>query len=128
MFSFIFRSTPCPNVKHGDEWGEPSNCENGDNCGYCHTRTEQQFHPEIYKSTKCNDVQTAGYCPRGVFCAFAHIDRMFCFLFLHFKKEISIEYTCELLVEKEYQLLISYTRSLNRELSQIPIRHIEQGS
>jgi len=71
------RSTPCPSVKHGDEWGEPSNCESGDSCAYCHTRTEQQFHPEIYKSTKCNDVQQAGYCPRGVFCAFAHVDRMY---------------------------------------------------
>ncbi|XP_039289799.1 putative E3 ubiquitin-protein ligase UNKL [Nilaparvata lugens] len=72
---FKYRSTPCPNVKHGDEWGEPGNCESGDMCGYCHTRTEQQFHPEIYKSTKCNDVQQAGYCPRGVFCAFAHVDQ-----------------------------------------------------
>lgn len=62
-------------MKHGDEWGEPGNCESGDTCPYCHTRTEQQFHPEIYKSTKCNDVQTAGYCPRGVFCAFAHVER-----------------------------------------------------
>ena len=70
-----FRSTPCPNVKHGEEWGEPGNCEQGDSCTYCHTRTEQQFHPEIYKSTKCNDVQQAGYCPRGVYCAFAHVDR-----------------------------------------------------
>ncbi|XP_076626225.1 RING finger protein unk isoform X8 [Colletes latitarsis] len=70
-----YRSTPCPNVKHGEEWGEPGNCEQGDACSYCHTRTEQQFHPEIYKSTKCNDVQQAGYCPRGVFCAFAHVDR-----------------------------------------------------
>ncbi|XP_025420348.1 RING finger protein unkempt isoform X3 [Sipha flava] len=72
---YKYRSTPCPSVKHGDEWGEPSNCESGDSCAYCHTRTEQQFHPEIYKSTKCNDVQQAGYCPRGVFCAFAHIDQ-----------------------------------------------------
>lgn len=73
---FMFqRSTPCPNVKHGEEWGEPANCESGDNCQYCHTRTEQQFHPEIYKSTKCNDVQQAGYCPRSVFCAFAHVER-----------------------------------------------------
>ncbi|XP_074099051.1 RING finger protein unk isoform X8 [Cotesia typhae] len=70
-----YRSTPCPNVKHGEEWGEPGNCDQGDNCMYCHTRTEQQFHPEIYKSTKCNDVQQAGYCPRGVFCAFAHVDQ-----------------------------------------------------
>jgi len=41
------RSTPCPNVKQGDEWGDPSKCENGDTCGYCHTRTEQQFHLEV---------------------------------------------------------------------------------
>ncbi|GFG31266.1 hypothetical protein Cfor_03270 [Coptotermes formosanus] len=81
-----YRSTPCPNVKHGDEWGEPGNCESGDNCPYCHTRTEQQFHPEIYKSTKCNDVQTAGYCPRGVFCAFAHVERKF----LHMHKEMTL--------------------------------------
>lgn len=72
---FKYRSTPCPNVKHGEEWGEPDNCEAGDNCQYCHTRTEQQFHPEIYKSTKCNDVQQQGYCPRSVFCAFAHVQR-----------------------------------------------------
>ncbi|CAO1425624.1 unnamed protein product [Diamesa serratosioi] len=70
---YKYRSTPCPNVKHGEEWGEPDNCEAGDGCQYCHTRTEQQFHPEIYKSTKCNDVQQQGYCPRSVFCAFAHV-------------------------------------------------------
>ncbi|XP_044758278.1 RING finger protein unkempt isoform X2 [Coccinella septempunctata] len=73
---FKYRSTPCPNVKHGEEWGEPSNCDAGDMCPYCHTRTEQQFHPEIYKSTKCNDVQQSGYCPRGVFCAFAHVEQL----------------------------------------------------
>lgn len=79
MLTFLccFRSTPCPSVKHGEEWGEPSGCDAGDQCAYCHTRTEQQFHPEIYKSTKCNDVQQAGYCPRGVFCAFAHVEREF---------------------------------------------------
>jgi len=71
---FKYRSTPCPNVKQGDEWGDPANCEAGDNCSYCHTRTEQQFHPEIYKSTKCNDVLQTKYCPRGPFCAFAHGD------------------------------------------------------
>uniref|UniRef100_A0A673XZT1 Unk like zinc finger n=1 Tax=Salmo trutta TaxID=8032 RepID=A0A673XZT1_SALTR len=64
---FKYRSTPCPNVKHGDEWGEPSKCDSGDSCQYCHSRTEQQFHPEIYKSTKCNDMRQTGYCPRGPF-------------------------------------------------------------
>ncbi|KAL7635578.1 UNVERIFIED_CONTAM: hypothetical protein RMT77_014647 [Armadillidium vulgare] len=72
---YKYRSTACPNVKHGDEWGEPANCEGGDSCQYCHTRTEQQFHPEIYKSTKCNDIQQNGYCPRGAFCAFAHVEQ-----------------------------------------------------
>uniref|UniRef100_A0A669F4B9 Unk like zinc finger n=1 Tax=Oreochromis niloticus TaxID=8128 RepID=A0A669F4B9_ORENI len=71
---FKYRSTPCPNVKHGDEWGEPSKCESGDSCQYCHSRTEQQFHPEIYRSTKCNDMRQTGYCPRGPFCAFAHVE------------------------------------------------------
>lgn len=47
MTSVARRSTPCPNVKHGDEWGDPPQCENGDSCTYCHTRTEQQFHPEV---------------------------------------------------------------------------------
>uniref|UniRef100_A0A6I8QRQ3 Unkempt family zinc finger n=1 Tax=Xenopus tropicalis TaxID=8364 RepID=A0A6I8QRQ3_XENTR len=70
-----YRSSPCPNVKHGDEWGDPSKCESGDSCQYCHTRTEQQFHPEIYKSTKCNDMQQSGSCPRGPFCAFAHVEQ-----------------------------------------------------
>ncbi|CAD5112867.1 DgyrCDS2079 [Dimorphilus gyrociliatus] len=70
-----YRSTPCPNVKHGDDWGDPAQCENGEQCQYCHTRTEQQFHPEIYKSTKCNDMLQTGYCPRGPFCAFAHVEQ-----------------------------------------------------
>ncbi|MFT7812007.1 putative E3 ubiquitin-protein ligase UNKL [Arapaima gigas] len=73
---FKYRSTPCPNVKHGDEWGEPAKCDSGDSCQYCHSRTEQQFHPEIYKSTKCNDMRQTGYCPRGPFCAFAHVERI----------------------------------------------------
>jgi hypothetical protein len=72
---YKYRSTPCPNVKSGDEWGDPVSCDAGDACQYCHTRTEQQFHPEIYKSTKCNDIQNTSYCPRGAFCAFAHVEQ-----------------------------------------------------
>uniref|UniRef100_A0A8C5BT53 C3H1-type domain-containing protein n=1 Tax=Gadus morhua TaxID=8049 RepID=A0A8C5BT53_GADMO len=70
-----YRALPCPAVKHSEEWGDPSKCEGAEGCQYCHTRTEQQFHPEIYKSTKCNDMQQSGSCPRGPFCAFAHIER-----------------------------------------------------
>ncbi|KAF3853072.1 hypothetical protein F7725_013760 [Dissostichus mawsoni] len=52
-----YRALPCPAVKQSEEWGDPSKCEGAESCQYCHTRTEQQFHPEIYKSTKCNDMQ-----------------------------------------------------------------------
>uniref|UniRef100_A0A673CWX6 Unk zinc finger n=1 Tax=Sphaeramia orbicularis TaxID=375764 RepID=A0A673CWX6_9TELE len=68
-----YRALPCPAVKQSEEWGDPSKCEGAEGCQYCHTRTEQQFHPEIYKSTKCNDMQQCGSCPRGPFCAFAHV-------------------------------------------------------
>lgn len=33
------------------------------------------FFLQIYKSTKCNDMVQTGYCPRGPFCAFAHVER-----------------------------------------------------
>ncbi|KAM6951473.1 RING finger protein unkempt homolog [Aplochiton taeniatus] len=72
-----YRALPCPAVKHSEEWGDPSKCEGAEGCQYCHTRTEQQFHPEIYKSTKCNDMQQCGSCPRGPFCAFAHVEKPF---------------------------------------------------
>ncbi|XP_067935180.1 RING finger protein unkempt-like [Watersipora subatra] len=72
---YKYRSTPCPQVKQHDEWGDPAVCDNADDCQYCHTRTEQQFYPEIYKSTKCKDMVQTGYCPRGPFCAFAHVDQ-----------------------------------------------------
>ncbi|CDW52014.1 hypothetical protein TTRE_0000027301 [Trichuris trichiura] len=53
-----YRSTPCPSVKHADEWSSPESCESGDMCSYCHTRTEQQFHPEpsgkYWHFTLCN--------------------------------------------------------------------------
>lgn len=72
---FKYRSTPCPSVKPADEWGDPTVCDQADSCQFCHSRTEQQFHPEIYKSTRCNDIQQSGYCPRAAFCAFAHVDQ-----------------------------------------------------
>ncbi|CAF1025242.1 unnamed protein product [Adineta ricciae] len=88
---FKYKSTPCPHVKQSDEWIDPTICEAGDNCKYCHTRTEQQFHPEIYKSTKCNDVSVTIYCPRGPFCAFAHIEQE-----LKSYRDFDLHYTSEL--------------------------------
>lgn len=41
------RALPCPAVKQSEEWGDPSKCEGAEACQYCHTRTEQQFHPEV---------------------------------------------------------------------------------
>ncbi|CAF1246505.1 unnamed protein product [Rotaria sordida] len=88
---FKYKSTPCPHVKQSDEWIDPTVCDAGDSCKYCHTRTEQQFHPEIYKSTKCNDVSVTGYCPRGPFCAFAHIEQE-----LKSYRDFDLHYTSEL--------------------------------
>nr|XP_023958161.1 putative E3 ubiquitin-protein ligase UNKL isoform X3 [Chrysemys picta bellii] len=69
---FKYRSTPCPSVKHADEWGEPSKCENGDNCQYCHSRTEQQFHPEISCASSPTVMSSSGSCsslsPIGPLC------------------------------------------------------------
>jgi len=88
---FKYKSTPCPHVKQSDEWIDPTVCDAGDSCKYCHTRTEQQFHPEIYKSTKCNDVSVTSYCPRGPFCAFAHIEQE-----LKSYRDFDLHYTSEL--------------------------------
>ncbi|CAN7999873.1 unnamed protein product [Ixodes pacificus] len=67
-----YSSTPCPSVRQGTEWSDADRCAEGDLCSFCHGRTEQKFHPEIYKSTMCNDFQRTNYCPRGPFCSFAH--------------------------------------------------------
>ncbi|KAM9554715.1 putative E3 ubiquitin-protein ligase UNKL isoform 6-T8 [Guaruba guarouba] len=69
---FKYRSTPCPSVKHADEWGEPSRCESGDSCPYCHSRTEQQFHPEISCSSSPTVTSSSGssssLSPLGPLC------------------------------------------------------------
>lgn len=43
-------------MKQHDEWGDPAVCDSGDECQYCHTRTEQQFYPEVSDS-KVTDKQ-----------------------------------------------------------------------
>lgn len=47
QFHCFHRALPCPAVKQSEEWGDPSKCEGAEGCQYCHTRTEQQFHPEV---------------------------------------------------------------------------------
>ena len=46
---------------------EPVSFEAGGSCQHYHTWTEQQFHLEIYKSTKCNNIQITSYCQ--ILCA-----------------------------------------------------------
>ena len=67
-----YRPKACPNVKKENKYGVPSDCVEGNECTYCHTRVELQFHPEIYKTKSCKDMDYTGYCSRGQFCAFAH--------------------------------------------------------
>lgn len=51
------------------------------------------FLKQIYKSTKCNDMQQTGYCPRGPFCAFAHVDRKCHFVSLENKLNVICHYS-----------------------------------
>uniref|UniRef100_A0A3Q3GQ25 Unk like zinc finger n=1 Tax=Kryptolebias marmoratus TaxID=37003 RepID=A0A3Q3GQ25_KRYMA len=119
---FKYRSTPCPNVKHGDEWGEPSKCDSGDSCQYCHSRTEQQFHPEIYKSTKCNDKRQTGYCPRGPFCAFAHVESKYSKGKLHIFFKVKLFSLCDFQTQNTVfspvnPLASSFTSSITSSLA-----------
>lgn len=72
VLHYKYESKVCPLVKKNEEWLNPLVCPLKDNCNQCHTRTEQQFHPEIYKSIACADYQISGTCPRGPYCAFFH--------------------------------------------------------
>ena len=58
----VRRSTPCPHVKQSDEWIDPNVCEAGDGCKYCHTRTEQQFHPEVWTNYHRDIYFDSCYC------------------------------------------------------------------
>jgi len=49
---YKYFSAPCMYVKVGDEWKEPTLCPYNDGCFNCHTRFEQQFHPEVFKKMK----------------------------------------------------------------------------
>ena len=77
---FCRRSTPCPNVKHSDEWGDPAACENGDSCVYCHTRTEQQFHPEVRQSFLIYETS----CPASYFSVGVVLKREDCHVLVSF--------------------------------------------
>jgi hypothetical protein len=44
---FTYRPTACSKAKKGDDWLETFNCEKDDNCEYCHSKTEQQFHSKV---------------------------------------------------------------------------------
>ncbi|CAF0794828.1 unnamed protein product [Didymodactylos carnosus] len=125
---FKYKSTPCPHVKQSDEWMDSTACESGDNCKYCHTRTEQQFHPEIYKSTKCNDVSVTGYCPRGPFCAFAHIEQELKAYrdFDHFTNELPLSSFIPIPEEKEVSITMNASTRPQKKLSQASL--FEVGS
>lgn len=65
----------CKIMRDGDDdWKSAAICHKGNECTFCHTRTEQQFHIDIYKSSKCKDIAENGHCPRGIYCAFSHSD------------------------------------------------------
>ncbi|CAI2346585.1 unnamed protein product [Caenorhabditis sp. 36 PRJEB53466] len=93
---FFYKSTPCPAARGYNEWLSPESCKAGDTCPYCHTRTEQQFHPDVYKSSKCTDFLEHGFCPRAMFCAFAHHETELSKMWNPFVPKIVDELTADL--------------------------------
>lgn len=61
MVCCFHRALPCPAVKQSEEWGDPSKCEGAEVCQYCHTRTEQQFHPEVCIFLQGSESNTSSY-------------------------------------------------------------------
>lgn len=53
---------------------------------------------QIYKSTKCNDMRQTGYCPRGPFCAFAHVESKSIFFLFYLLKNVFLIAISHLLV------------------------------
>jgi len=48
-------------------------CPNGDDCGYCHNKVEQLYHPERYKKKFCLcHPHNIHKCEYGNYCSFAH--------------------------------------------------------
>lgn len=78
---FFYSEQPCPYVKSGGatkNWRDPSRCPDGDACRYSHTLLEQMYHPNIYKTSPCNnysetDPSRYGPVSRALLCCtFAH--------------------------------------------------------
>jgi len=48
-------------------------CPEGDNCGYCHNKVEELYHPERYKRKFCLcHPHNVHKCEYGNYCSFAH--------------------------------------------------------
>lgn len=76
--------TRAPNSSFTQRWG-PSTSATRDCVNFTRFKPLSFcFSSKIYKSTKCNDIRQNGYCPRGPFCAFAHVGSKI-FLFIHRK-------------------------------------------
>lgn len=65
------------------------------------------FFFQIYKSTKCNDMVQTGYCPRGPFCAFAHVERKLISFYLSGSM-------CEIKIKQT--LIIKFSVTMNSDI------------
>ena len=79
---FHYSSEMCYNVKKN------RSCPNGDNCGFCHNKVEQLYHPERYKKKFCLCCpHTVHKCEYGNYCSFAHSEDEIKIELLHNLKE-----------------------------------------
>lgn len=66
---FKYSPKPCINIYKGGIFQSLENCPKKDGCGFSHSKTEMQYHKDIFKSKDCKSINCS-----HPYCSFNHID------------------------------------------------------
>jgi len=67
---YVFNAAAADSGQRKGAWSDPSECPRGDKCDLAHTVEEQMYHPEKYKTVRCQR-ETTG-CQWGARCSYRH--------------------------------------------------------
>ncbi len=65
----VYDNILCPKIFEKNKLKENPNCNEKDNCKFCHSIFEFNFHPKNYKKIKCENFNN---CKNQIFCPFLH--------------------------------------------------------
>ena len=65
----VYDNILCPKIFEKNKLKENPNCNEKDNCKFCHSIFEFNFHPKNYKKIKCENFNN---CNKKIFCPFLH--------------------------------------------------------